>query len=251
MTIQFSQSIRQIFAGPARVSLRCSWLAGVFAVAILCSRTFAATSLAPAHFRKDIQPILSTYCYDCHGDGMNKGGVAFDELKSPDALLNRELWWKALKNVRAGLMPPARKPRPSAEELRKIEAWIKGDVFGIDPKNPDPGRVTIRRLNRVEYRNTIHDLLGYDYKVEEELPADDTGYGFDNIGDVLTVSPLLLEKYMQAAETIVAAAVLRTAKVAPEQILTGPDIRGPEGTSYTVARLGFYHTDTPADNIKA
>ena len=85
--------------------------------------------------------------------------------------------------------------------------WIKRDVFGIDPKNVDPGRVTIRRLNRVEYRNTIRDLTGFDFKAEEEFPPDDTGYGFDTIGDVLSVSPLLLEKYMQAAESIVTAAV--------------------------------------------
>src|SRR5437867_5075137 len=128
MTLQFNQPLRQSSGDATGVSLVWQWLVGFVAVAILCSRTFAATSQAPAHFRKDIQPILSTYCYDCHGDGMNKGGIAFDELKSADALLDRELWWKALKNVRAGLMPPARKPRPSADELRKIETWIKGDV---------------------------------------------------------------------------------------------------------------------------
>src|SRR5204862_4505812 len=98
---------------------------------------------------------------------------------------------------------------------------IKREAFGIDPKNPDPGRVTIRRLNRTEYRNTIRDLMGLDFKADDEFPPDDTGYGFDNIGDVLSVSPLLLEKYMQAAETIVAGAVPRTAKVIPESTLYG------------------------------
>ena len=73
--------------------------------------------------------------------------------------------------------------------------------------DPDPGRGTIRRLNRTEYRNTIRDLLGFDFKAEEEFPPDDSGYGFDNIADVLSVSPLLLEKYIQAADSIVAAAV--------------------------------------------
>src|SRR4030095_2377211 len=99
--------------------------------------------------------------------------------------------------------------------------WIKKDVFGIDTNNPDPGRVTIRRLNRVEYRNTIRDLMGFEFQVEEELPPDDTGYGFDNIGDVLTVSPMLLEKYMQAAETIVAGAVPRVAKMVAERTIPG------------------------------
>ncbi|MBI4326065.1 MAG: DUF1592 domain-containing protein [Chloroflexi bacterium] len=192
-----------------------------------------------AHFREEIQPILSQYCYDCHGDGMNKGGVAFDALKTEEAVLNRDLWWAVLKNLRAGLMPPEQKPRPSAEERRPLENWIKQDVFGINPKNPDPGRVTLRRLNRVEYRNTIRDLMGFDFKADEEFPPDDSGYGFDNIGDVLTVSPLLLEKYMQAAETIVAAAVPTVAKVVPEKSIPGSAFRGPE-TEGNGDRLTFY-----------
>ena len=81
------------------------------------------------------------------------------------------------------------------------------------PPIPTPGRVTLRRLNRVEYRNTIRDLMGIDFRADEEFPADDSGYGFDNIGDALSVSPLLLEKYMQAAEAIVAKAVPTVARV--------------------------------------
>ena len=180
----------------------------------LVSGADGAESPAAAQFRKNVQPILSQHCYDCHADGVNKGKVSFDEFKSPQEMLGkRDLWLAVLKNVRAGIMPPEKKPRPSADELRALENWIKGDVFNIDPANPDPGRVTIRRLNREEYRNTIRDLMGFDFKVQDELPPDDTGYGFDNIGDVLTISPLLLEKYMQAAETIVAAAVPRVAGV--------------------------------------
>src|SRR5262249_43279744 len=87
--------------------------------------------------------------------------------------------------------------------------------------DPDPGRVTLRRLNRVEYRNTIRDLMGFDFKANEEFPADDTGYGFDNIGDVLTVSPLLLEKYLKAAETIVTAAVPSEPKSVEEHTIPG------------------------------
>ena len=106
-----------------------------------------------------------------------------------------------------------------------LENWIKGDVFSIDPANPDPGRVTIRRLNREEYQNTIRDLMGFDYKVQDELPPDDTGYGFDNIGDVLTTSPMLLEKYMQAAETIVNGAVPRVGRVVAERTFNGNSFR--------------------------
>ena len=169
---------------------------------------------AAPDFQKDIQPILSEFCFDCHGDGMNKGKVALD---APNILDKPDLWFGVLKNVRAGLMPPEKKPRPSPEQMRTLETWIKGTALGIDPANPDPGRVTVRRLNRAEYRNTIRDLMGYDFKAYEEFPPDDSGYGFDNIGDVLTVSPLLLEKYLQAAETIVANAVPTVSRVVEER----------------------------------
>jgi hypothetical protein len=179
-----------------------------------------------AEFRRDIQPILARYCYDCHADGANKGNIAFDELKTDDALVhNPDFWWKVLKNVRAGLMPPARKPQPTADERRRLAAWIKYGAFGIDPAAPDPGRVTLRRLNRAEYRNTIRDLMGVDFRADEEFPPDDTGYGFDTIADVLTVSPLLLEKYMQAAETIVATSVPTVTSEPAETTIPGTEFR--------------------------
>src|SRR5205809_7880024 len=137
------------------------WLLAV----VLCPAVANADNRASAHFRSDIQPLLVQYCYDCHGDGMSKGNFAFDAFKSDDELLaRRDLWFAVLKNVRAGLMPPDKKPRPSAEQIRTLADWIKRDVFGLDPQNPDPGRVTIRRLNRIEYRNTIRDLMGFDFK---------------------------------------------------------------------------------------
>ena len=203
-----------------------------------------------AQFRKEVQPILKEYCYDCHGDGTKKGDVAFDELTSNDALLNHELWLKVLKNTRAGLMPPAKKPRPSAEERAKLERWIKYSALEIDPQNPDPGRVTVRRLNRVEYRNTIRDLMGYDFKVEDELPPDDTGYGFDNIGDVLSLSPLLLEKYMQAAEVIAANAVPRVPRVVVEKAIAGADFKKVDGKG-SGERRSFYEAATLAHNFHA
>ena len=200
----------------------------------------AGADTAAAKFRREIEPILKEYCYDCHADGANKGQVAFDEFKSDqDILAKPELWSAALKNVRAGLMPPQKKARPSEAQIKALEKWVKADAFGLDPANPDPGRVTLRRLNRTEYRNTVRDLTGFDFKVEEELPPDDTGYGFDNIGDVLTISPLLMEKYMQAAEVIVAGAVPRVSRVVPERILSGSEFRKAEGKG-SGERLSFY-----------
>src|ERR1039457_7019543 len=126
-----------------------------FLMSLIPIRAIAGTSPGAAEFRKDIQPILETYCFDCHADGVNKGGVAFDEFNPDHAPAeSRTLWWRVLKNLRAGLMPPEKKPQPTKAEREKIQHWIKNTAFEIDPQSPDPGRVTIRRLNRVEYRNT-------------------------------------------------------------------------------------------------
>jgi hypothetical protein len=177
---------------------------------------------AVERYRKDVRPILAKYCFECHADGASKGNVSFDKFKSDDELVSkRELWHAVLKNTRANIMPPARCERPTAEEQQVLERWIKYSAFGLDPNDPDPGRVTLRRLNRVEYRNTIRDLLGVDYDTSKEFPPDDTGYGFDNIGDVLSFSPLLAEKYIAAARNIVAAAVPTVGKVLPVKNLPG------------------------------
>lgn len=179
---------------------------------------------------------------------MEKGKVAFDQIGSKaDLPAHRELFFTALKNVRAGIMPPEKKPRPTAEEQQALADWIKTDVFQIDPLNPDPGKVTLRRLNRVEYRNTIRDLTGVDFKVDDELPPDDTGYGFDTIGDVLTLSPLLLEKYMGAAETITREAVPRVTRVAPEQTVEGSEFHG---TGVDADNLSFYQHAEVTHTVK-
>jgi len=187
---------------------------------------------AAARYHDEVESILADHCYSCHGMGSKKGSVSLDGFGSDDALLaRRDLWNNVLKNVRAGLMPPADKPRPTADELKTLEDWIKRDAFRLDPTNPDPGRVTLRRLNRVEYRNTIRDLMGIDFRTDEEFPADDSGYGFDNIGDVLSVSPLLLEKYLLAAESIVGTAVPTVPRVVKTRSLNGSDFRGEGGAS--------------------
>ena len=165
-------------------------------------------------------------------DGMKKGGVAFDELGSDENLVaKRELWLAVLQNTRAGLMPPPKKPRPSADEQQQLEEWIKFGAFGINRASVDPGRVTVRRLNRVEYRNTIRDLLGVEYNTEGEFPPDDTGYGFDNIGDALTISPMLLEKYLSAAKSIVSEAVPSTGRSMPERTINGNQFRRGPGAA--------------------
>jgi len=192
----------------------------------------AAEATATVNFRKNIQPLLAKYCYDCHADGVNKGGVVFDELQVEQDILGRhDLWFAALKNVRAGIMPPVEEGvgRPSVDEIGLLAKWIKYEAFGLSPAAIDPGKATVRRLNRAEYRNTIKDLLGVEFNSEVEFPPDDTGNGFDNIGEVLTVSPLLLEKYLQAAEAIVDRAVPKVARIMPVQTATGREFRAGKG----------------------
>lgn len=209
------------------------WVAGIAAFMLiwctLGSRGSAADYPVLARYSENIQPLLEQYCYGCHGLGAKKG-AALDGFADAKAALNApQLWHAVLKNVRSGIMPPADKPQPSADEHRLLEDWIKRGA-GIDPNDPDPGRVTVRRLNRVEYRNTIRDLLGVDYDTTNEFPPDDTGNGFDNNGDVLTVSPLLLEKYLSAANTIISRAVPVVSRVVAERVIPGSSFQKAGGS---------------------
>lgn len=217
---------RRLFRAPRFLLAASGVLTGGVALAADATATSAA-----ANFHGKVAPILEKYCYDCHGNGVGKGNVSFDEFASDAEVLERkDLWLAALKNVRGGLMPPREEgdedARPTAEEIGTLSQWIKFEAFGTDPANPDPGRVTARRLNRIEYRNTIRDLMGIDFNSEVEFPPDDSGNGFDNNGDVLTLSPLLLEKYLAAAEAVVEQAVPKVARMIREQTASGRDFRG-------------------------
>lgn len=163
----------------------------------------------PLSYEKSVLPVLKEYCFSCHGDGKKKGDLALDKYKDMEELLaDRKTWESVLQNVTSQAMPPENKKQPSPAQRDMLTAWIQREVFQCDCSNPDPGRVTIRRLNRTEYNNTIHDLLGVDFQPAEDFPQDDTGYGFDNIGDVLSLSPVLLEKYMTAAQKILDTAIM-------------------------------------------
>ncbi len=167
------------------------------------SNNRSSAHLTRGDFRKGIQPLFSKYCYECHNDTKHKGGLSL-QAYSEVALIrgHREVWAELLRKVKTREMPPEGKPQPTEKERERIVSWVYAELFPVNYDNPDPGRVTIRRLNRAEYNNTVRDLLGIDFHPADDFPNDDTGYGFDNIGDVLSLSPLLLEKYMTAAEEI-------------------------------------------------
>jgi hypothetical protein len=193
-------------------------------------------------FHRDIEPILENYCFDCHGDGANKGDVALDAFKTNPAMLtDHDLWLRILKNLRAGLMPPQNKARPGAADKELIGQWVTRVAFDLDPQNPDPGRITLRRLNRIEYHNTIRDLLGVNFNTSEAFPPDDTGHGFDNIGDVLTLPPMLLEKYVVAAHQIVTEAVPQEPRVMRQTVIDGNQFVGAGAShAYGHPSLSYY-----------
>ena len=155
-------------------------------------------------FDTAVRPILTKTCVQCHGDVRPAGGLSVTGLTSPDSLdRHRDVWEAILLRLRAGDMPPAGTPRPAAAHMTAMTRYIERAFDRADAlRQPDPGRMSAHRLNRTEYTNTIRDLLGVHFRAEKDFPADDSSDGFDNIGDVLTVSPLLMERYMSAAERI-------------------------------------------------
>ena len=163
---------------------------------------------AALSFVKDVQPLLAKYCAECHSGQKPKGGLAFEAFGDERAALNRrDAWQKVAENLASEAMPPEGKPQPSENERALVLRWIESRVLKIDCSKIDPGRVTIRRLNRGEFNNTVRDLIGIDFRPADDFPSDDVGYGFDNIGDVLAMPPVLLERYLAAAERIVDAAI--------------------------------------------
>lgn len=171
----------------------------------------AANSTKPdeAAFQKTVTPLLNKSCAPCHNDRMPSGGLDISGFTAVSSLSSqREGWEKILQKIRSGEMPPKGLPRPAAAAVEAMNKLVLEEFERADKLvKPDPGRVTARRLNRNEYSNTIRDLLAVDFRADKNFPTDDSGFGFDNIGDVLTISPVLMEKYLTAAERIAARAI--------------------------------------------
>lgn len=155
-------------------------------------------------FSGTVLPFLKKHCYGCHTGDDPAGGLDFSMFRAEaDARKNPDVWAKVSRKLSTGQMPPLNEPRPDKADVEAVLQWIKN---ASPPK--EPSRVTMRRLNKAEYTNTVRDLLGIDFKGAEDFPSDDVGYGFDNIGDVLTLSPLLLERYLKAAQALASQAIV-------------------------------------------
>jgi hypothetical protein len=162
-----------------------------------------------AGFQKTVQPFLAKNCATCHSTKLKTGGLDVQSFHSAaDLSSHREIWEKIVRKLSTGEMPPKGLPRPPQTDVKAVTNWVRTEFGRLDRLAPvDPGRVTARRLNRYEYNATIRDLVGVDFHPADDFPADNSGYGFDNIGDVLSLSPVLMERYLAAAEKIVKAAI--------------------------------------------
>jgi len=166
--------------------------------------------LRTVNFEKQVVPFLNQYCTDCHSSDDPESGLDLSQFRDfATAEKADKTWQRVLNQIEVGAMPPSDyDPLPTMDERKQVSKAIDRAFFYVNCELlDDPGRVTIRRLNRSEYNNTIRDLIGLDLRPADKFPSDDVGYGFDNIGDVLTVSPLLMAKYIDAAEEIAQKAI--------------------------------------------
>ncbi len=202
---------------------------------------------------KNVAPLLSKYCFKCHGGDKPRANLALDKLKTEAQFLaNASIPDKVAQFVRGKEMPPGNRPQPTKEEVALLLGWIEKNQGAAACKGiNDPGSVTLRRLNRNEYNNTIRDLVGVHFQPADDFPADDVGNGFDNIGDVLTLPPLLMEKYLAAAEKITAEA-LKDPELKKRIFIATPDGKTTEEQAAkkiieNFARQAFRRTVTPAE----
>jgi mono/diheme cytochrome c family protein len=169
-----------------------------------------AAASAKVDFKGQVVPLLQKYCITCHNDKKETGGLSLEKFNEEAAALKaRPIWEKVEQKLASREMPPKNRTQPSPAERDLVVNWVQTQLTNVNcGLAKDPGRPTIRRLNRAEYDNTIRDLVGGDFHAGEDFPSDDVGYGFDNIGDVLSMPPILMEKYLRAADKVLDGAIV-------------------------------------------
>jgi cytochrome c5 len=182
--------------GTAAALLCLIWLTGVVTSArgaqAPAQRKAAQESAAPAPHDAD---MLKRYCFTCHNNRLKTAELSLETLDQANVAKDAATWEKVLKKLRSGAMPPVGRPRPDAATYAAYNGWLEGALDGAAKATPRPGRpATFHRLNRVEYQNAVRDILGLEIDAAALLPGDDAAFGFDNIGEMLTVSPDLLDR---------------------------------------------------------
>src|SRR5436305_5850630 len=185
--------------------------------AFLPPATLQAQNLSPSAAASVHRQTLQLYCVGCHSGPTPFAGLNLEPMDFNNLEQNGAIWEKLIRKLRGRQMPPAGMPRPDEATYDALVNFIESGRDRVAEVKPNPGRATLHRLNRTEYANAIRDLFALEIDVAELLPADDIGYGFDNIGDVLTISPLLMERYLAAAGKISRLAVGDTTLAASYQ----------------------------------
>jgi hypothetical protein len=167
---------------------------------LLAFSTVCAAQQSPEN--SNHQSTLNQYCVTCHNDALNTAGFSLQGVDVNKVGEAAEIWEKVLRKLKVRTMPPSGMPRPDIATYDEFAGYLENSLDSFSEANPHPGMASIRRMNRTEYINAVRDLLAVEINDIGILPADDTMYGFDNIGDVLTLSPLLAEQYIFAAAKV-------------------------------------------------
>ncbi len=178
-----------------------------FLAVVSCSVAFGQSGAAPAQAGS---ALVKQYCAGCHSAKTRAGNLALEGLDLAKIGDDAATWEKVLRKVGAKQMPPLNVPHPDAAAQQQFLTYLETELDRAAATHPNPGRATIHRLNRAEYSNAVRDLFSLDVRAGNTLPLDDTGYGFDNIGDVLSLSPVLLERYLTASRMVSRLAVADT-----------------------------------------
>lgn len=198
----------------AVIGLAIAWLTVIIGTAQTPSSAAAAASVRPLQAAAldasspEPEQLLNRYCVSCHNDRLKTADLSLQAIDVDNVGRHAETWEKVLRKVRAGAMPPIGRPRPDATAYVRLISWLESELDHASSVKPNPGRTpSFHRLNRLEYQNAVRDILGLEIDAAALLPGDDAAFGFDNIGEMLTVSPDLLDRYLSAANKISRLAV--------------------------------------------
>ena len=175
--------------------------------ALARAATFNAQQTSGAAPALSSRAVLDRYCVTCHSDRLRTAGLTLESVDPERVDDEPEIWEKVVRKLRTGMMPPSPRRRPDAVSNAALVSHLETALDRAAAAVPNPGRPAVQRLNRAEFMNAIRDLLALEVEGRALLPPDESGYGFDNIGDVLSVSPGLLERYLLAAAKISRRAV--------------------------------------------
>jgi len=213
---------------------------------------FACASVLSAYDSTDVLAFVKKNCVACHNQTVASGDVNLAIYETASGFdEGREIWEKAVTKMKTGEMPPPSMKKPAAADVAAVTQFLESE-FARQDRNarPDPGRVTARRLNKTEYNNTVRELLGVDIRPADNFPNDEAAYGFDNIGDALSLSPVLLEKYLYAAERAVRTAVFGPEKLKPAAIHYSAAVRVNDTVDKPSLPKDLFHYDESGFSTK-